>query len=272
MLYDCRSSADEADDSVQVNFSCLLRNIVKVNVETVSSSFPDNEQNEVDAESGDEQRVEQPRTLQSIASSAFDGIDECCKAIRELRLSPLPASLNAKQETLLLKQVSHASAIKASFQTNAFHSSIATFVRNLQKTVDADGYGDERTERTMATQSRAKPTKRPRASANENPLIPYKKVGFLLGIAQLVLCVQRETKRRPELDEERQLLIEASKEVDENVLRVDEGTACVVCNGPITTAIDLHECAVCEESMHNKCKGIHLEDCVDVQVSFNKKR
>jgi hypothetical protein len=51
---------------------------------------------------------------------------------------------------------------------------------------------------------------------------------------------------------------------------VEAGTRCCICKEDINRAIELHECAVCELTMHVRCRAVHAEDCVEVFVSFDQ--
>jgi hypothetical protein len=66
-------------------------------------------------------------------------------------------------------------------------------------------------------------------------------------------------------------LIAASPEVQE-VLQMEAGTKCSICRQEICQTIERHVCAVCEKTVHVKCLQKHLEDCIDYQVTFSRKR
>jgi hypothetical protein len=56
------------------------------------------------------------------------------------------------------------------------------------------------------------------------------------------------------------------------VLQVEPETKCAICKHEIIEATERLICAVCEKIVRKKCLNVHLEDCVDYQVTFPRKR
>lgn len=80
------------------------------------------------------------------------------------------------------------------------------------------------------------------------------------------LCFQRKKKPRLSAGEERRER-EAIKAL---YLEVAAGTMCGVCKQAITKAADRLTCDVCEQHYHRQCRDEHADDCVVLNISFNK--
>ncbi len=56
----------------------------------------------------------------------------------------------------------------------------------------------------------------------------------------------------------------------QDLLQVEPETKCGVCEESIEKAIDRHVCSVCELSIHQRCRVVHAESCVETTVRFDK--
>jgi hypothetical protein len=75
--------------------------------------------------------------------------------------------------------------------------------------------------------------------------------------------------KREEVEERARLTVELEK-IKKTQLSVEDGVKCAVCSASIVSAIDRHFCEVCESTMHEECRILHEENCVRVEISFQK--
>ncbi len=145
--------------------------------------------------------------------------------------------------------------------------------QSLEASTSAVGFGSSHTAVKMTPQPRRSAKKTGPPSSSEN-LVPFPQVN----IARLFVdcfSLQRKRKQKPDASEDRRFL----EAVTQEHLRVAAGTLCCVCKLPITSPLELHSCALCEEPMHEndehrdgrRCRAVHEEDCLSLDVSFAKK-
>jgi hypothetical protein len=89
---------------------------------------------------------------------------------------------------------------------------------------------------------------------------------------EAIIFLQRIKKAKPNKEQELLELIAARKELENDVLHVEEDTKCAICKQGIYEAIERHVCAICEKIVHKNCLGEHLEECVDYRVTFTRKK